>query len=37
MTGGELGVLVLEQGLGWGKTEGCTAVFVQMNTDDNDV
>lgn len=33
---GELGMLVLEQGLGLGRSEGCTAMLVQMNMDDDD-
>ena len=33
-----LGRLVRERGLEWGGTEGCTAMLVQMCTDDdNDV
>ena len=30
-------MLVLEWGLGWGGTERCTGMLVQMNTDDDKV
>jgi hypothetical protein len=33
----ELGMLVLDWGLGWGGTEGCTEMLVQMDTDDDKV
>jgi hypothetical protein len=32
---GKLGMLVLEKTLGRGGTEGCTAMSIQMNTDDD--
>ena len=35
MTVRNLGRLVLERGLEWGGTEGCTAMLVQMCTDDD--
>ena len=42
---GKLGMLILEWKLGWGETEGCTGMLVQMhiemlvqvNTDDDNV
>lgn len=35
LTVGRRGMLDLERGLGWGGAEGCTAMLVQMNTDDD--